>query len=225
MSKLQLYHGSQKIIQVPQFGGGKKYNDYGSGFYCTENIDLAKEWACPTMDDGFANCYELDTAGLKFLNLSDSSYCALHWLAVLLENRRFDMDTQVMVRGASWLKEHFLPDISAYDVITGWRADDSYFSFARAFLSNQISYRQLIDAMKLGKLGEQFVLKSRKAFAQISFTGYEIAPYTTWFAKRKQRDDASRLQYKSVTAFFDVDGLYLIDIIREEVTEHDPRLR
>ena len=29
--------------------------------------------------------------------------------------------------------------------------------------------------MKLGKLGEQFVLKSKKAFNKITYTGYEIA--------------------------------------------------
>ncbi len=41
-----LWHGSQKIIEVPQFGLGKVHNDYGQGFYCTESLDLAREWAC-----------------------------------------------------------------------------------------------------------------------------------------------------------------------------------
>ncbi|MCF0142741.1 MAG: DUF3990 domain-containing protein, partial [Parasporobacterium sp.] len=44
---LTIYHGSQQIVEVPRFGMGKPYNDYGQGFYCTENIELAKEWACP----------------------------------------------------------------------------------------------------------------------------------------------------------------------------------
>ena len=41
MSKLILYHGSPDIIQVPVFGKGKSYNDYGNGFYCTEHLELA----------------------------------------------------------------------------------------------------------------------------------------------------------------------------------------
>ena len=35
---LTIYHGSQQIVEIPKFGIGKKYNDYGSGFYCTETI-------------------------------------------------------------------------------------------------------------------------------------------------------------------------------------------
>lgn len=41
-----LYHGSEYLIENPQFGKGSLHNDYGRGFYCTENIELAKEWAC-----------------------------------------------------------------------------------------------------------------------------------------------------------------------------------
>ena len=46
MSTLKIYHGSDHIISKPEFGKGKFWNDYGRGFYCTESIELAKEWAC-----------------------------------------------------------------------------------------------------------------------------------------------------------------------------------
>jgi hypothetical protein len=49
-----LYHGSDRIIEKPVFGEGKSYNDYGRGFYCTEHVELAKEWACATGGDGYA---------------------------------------------------------------------------------------------------------------------------------------------------------------------------
>ena len=39
-----IYHGSSRIIEKPLFNFGKKYNDYGIGFYCTEEMELAKEW-------------------------------------------------------------------------------------------------------------------------------------------------------------------------------------
>ena len=70
-----------------------------------------------------------------------------------------------MNRGADWLKEHFLLDLTPYDAVVEYRADDSYFSFTRAFLNNEISLTQLAYAMRLGKLGEQFVLKNPAAFA------------------------------------------------------------
>ena len=89
-----------------------------------------------------------------------------------------------MRQGAFYLKTNFLPDISDYDLIKGYRADDSYFSFAQAFLSNQISYLQLQKAMKLGKLGEQIVLKSQKAFNQLEFKNYEIAEGKKYYSLR-----------------------------------------
>lgn len=96
MNKITLYHGSQKIVEQPLFGVGKTYNDYGQGFYCTQNISLAKEWACPTSDDGFANIYELETDGLKILDLQSNEFCTLNWLAILINNRKFDLDTPIM---------------------------------------------------------------------------------------------------------------------------------
>ncbi|WP_304118386.1 DUF3990 domain-containing protein, partial [Phascolarctobacterium succinatutens] len=71
---MRIYHGSQNIIKQPEFGKGKPYNDYGLGFYCTENIDMAKEWACSETQDGYANIYELDLEDMKVLNLNDKEY-------------------------------------------------------------------------------------------------------------------------------------------------------
>ena len=39
-----LYHGSKDIIEKPQYGSGKLHNDYGKGFYCTEDKGMASEW-------------------------------------------------------------------------------------------------------------------------------------------------------------------------------------
>ena len=130
-----------------------------------------------------------------------------------------------MKRGADWLKEHFLIDLIPYDAVIGYRADDSYFSFARAFINNEISLKQLSYAMQLGKLGEQFVLKSPAAFEKIQFVSYEIADDTVYYAKRKARDDEARAAFRAELEKDDIDGLYMRDIIREEVQANDPRLR
>ena len=225
MSKLTIYHGSPEIIEKPQFGKGKTYNDYGRGFYCTEHIELAKEWACTESTDGYANKYEINTEDLSVLNLSSSEYTILHWLALLMKYRRFRVSTPVMKHGADWLKEHFLIDLTPYDAVIGYRADDSYFSFARAFVNNEISLTQLSYAMRLGKLGEQFVLKSPAALEKIEFISYEIADNTEYYAKRKARDDEARTAFRAELEKDYLDGLYMRDIIREEVKADDPRLR
>lgn len=36
-----LYHGSEYVIEYPQPWLGRKCNDYGQGFYCTESEKMA----------------------------------------------------------------------------------------------------------------------------------------------------------------------------------------
>lgn len=225
MSKIILYHGSPEIIEVPIFGKGKSYNDYGKGFYCTQHIELAKEWACTEGTDGYANRYEIETDGLKILNLSDEKYTILHWLALLMKNRKGRLSTPIMKRGKEYLLEYYLPDISGYDAIIGYRADDSYFSFAKSFVNNAISLKQLGNGMRLGKLGEQFVLKSEKAFDTIKFLDYTVADNTEYYFKRKTRDDEARAAYYKELENEDLDGIFMRDIIREDIKPDDPRIR
>ena len=225
MSRLTLFHGSSEIIEKPLFGKGKTYNDYGKGFYCTESEELAKEWACTEGVDGYANQYEIETDGLNIVRLSSKEYTILHWLALLMSYRKIKITTPVMKRGTEWLKEHFLVNLEEYDVVIGYRADDSYFSFARAFVNNEISLKQLNYAMQLGKLGEQFVLKTEKAFEAIKYIGHQTADNTIYYARRKARDEEARTAFMAELEREDMNGLYMRDLIREGVTADDARLR
>lgn len=220
-----LWHGSQKIIEAPQFGLGKVHNDYGQGFYCTESLDLAREWACSGDADGFVNRYELDMTDLKVLDLLSPHYSVLHWIALLVEHRSFRKDTAIAVGACKYLHDHFLPDTDACDVIRGWRADDSYFSYARAFVYNTITVEQLGRAMKLGNLGEQIVLKSERAFKAIRFAGFERAPLALYGPLAKERDEAARAQYRELLAENPFEGIRIVDIVREEMMEDDLRLQ
>ena len=225
MSNLTIYHGSSEIIENPEYRKGTVYNDYGQGFYCTEHINLAKEWACTENTDGFVSKYEIDISSLSILNLSSEEYTILHWLALLMNNRKVRQSTPIMKKGAQWLYENFLPDITGCDVIIGYRADDSYFSFARAFVNNEISLKQLSYAMRLGNLGEQFVLKSSKAFDCIRFTSYEPADSTIYYTLRKARDEEARNAFFAELENDDTDGIFMRDITRKEIKPDDLRLR
>ena len=221
-----LFHGSSNIIEKPKFGYGKTYNDYGLGFYCTDSLEMAKEWGVSYEKNGYANCYELDCSDLKILDLNSQDYCILHWMAVLLENREFDVPSGLALEAKEYILNNFSVDYKQYDAIIGYRADDSYFSFAQDFINGTISYRQLGNAMHLGKLGQQFVLKSRKAFERIKFTGYEIAESSEWYAKKMLRDKSARREYFSVERNKRQRGdLYITQIMDEEMRADDPRLR
>lgn len=225
MSIKTIYHGSSEIVKNPQYDKGKAYNDYGRGFYCTENIELAREWACTKGVDGFVNEYEIDLSNLRVLYLSSDEYTILNWLALLMSNRKIRLSTPTMKRGCEWLIQYYSPEVRDYDVIIGYRADDSYFSFARAFVNNEISLKQLSYAMRLGKLGEQVVLKSERAFNKIEFVSYEACDNTIYYAKRKARDDEARTAFKVELEKEDLDGLFMRDIIRQEVKPNDVLLR
>ena len=225
MSKL-IYHGSQNVIEFPKYGVGKLYNDYGLGFYCTESIELAKEWSVDYKRDGYVNHYKLEDDELKVLYLNGEEYCIMHWLALLLENRRFDVSSALAKAAKEYIINIFLLDTSEFDVIIGYRADDSYFSFADDFIKGVISYRQLNNAMHLGKLGQQFVLKSQDAFDRIQFIGYEVAEYHEWYARKILRDKSARREYFSVERNKRQRGdLYITKIMDEEMSADDPRLR
>ena len=222
---MRLYHGSENIIEKPVYGKGARYNDYGKGFYCTENIELAKEWACAKQKNGYANIYDLDLSELNVLNLNSGSYNILNWLAILADNRTYWQNGSIAEPAKNYIKENFLPDISAYDVIIGYRADDSYFSFAQDFVSGVISLQKLAQAMRLGKLGEQIVLKSPKAFAQIQFAGYENADAEEYYIKKNEREREARRQYRrNKKEKADVNELFILDIMREEIKNGDARL-
>ena len=220
---LTIYHGSDKIIKQPIFGEGKKNNDFGLGFYCTASEELAKEWAVSSLRDGFANRYTLDTEYMKILNLNSSEYTILNWIAVLVEHRLFAIKTPVAGRAKKYLIEHFGVNVNAFDLIIGYRADDSYFDYAQAFLNNGITVEQLAKAMRLGKLGEQIVIKSKFAFSNLRYEGFDIAGKDQYYVLRRARDDEANQHYYKMLEE-ESDGLYIQDIMRGGIGNDDRRI-
>lgn len=225
MSTITIYHGTPNIV-TPVFGEGKDYNDYGQGFYCTENLELAKEWACSQDSDGYANQYFLNLEGLNVLYLNGPQYNILNWLAILLENRKFSIAEGLPREAKKYILEAFLPEYKSYDIIKGYRADDSYFSYARDFISNTLSLDDLKQAMMLGKLGEQVVLKSKRAFDALTKGEIIPADRSEYYARYCERDRMARENYKEISSHaFSTDEIYVIDLIRGGIKNGDPRLQ
>ena len=201
-STVTIYHGSEKIIEKPVFGEGKKHNDFGPGFYCTENEDLAKEWAVTKNRNGYVNKYSLNTECLNILYLNSEQYTILNWIATLVNNRVFTLNNPVANRARRYIIDNFSVNVNAYNAIT---------------------IEQLSLAMKLGKLGEQIVLKSRLSFEQLSFVNYREAESELYYPLRKKRDDDANNYYLKILEK-EEDGLYVQDIIRGGILNNDPRI-
>lgn len=226
-NELIIYHGSQKIVEAPKYGKGKDYNDYGQGFYCTESKELAKEWACSIKNNGYSNKYLLNIEGLNVMHLTKCEFNILNWLAILLKYRKFDITSPIAYSAREFIISHFMPDMTNADVIIGYRADDSYFSFAEDFVNNTISLKDLSIAMQLGTLGEQVVLISKNSFERIKFIEYENVDYNEYYYKRIDRDQKAKNAYMSRKKNLKqlMDDIFILDIIRKDMKNDDPRLR
>lgn len=233
-----IYHGASQIVRTPRFGGAKAYNDYGLGFYCTEDAGLAREWSVSRGSNGFINKYTIECAGLRIVNLVSPEYCLLHWVTVLLQNRDFGFTSRQLYYAGEYLKSYYSVDYQNCDCMIGYRADNSNFSFAMDFLSGSISYRQLCRAVAGSSDGHagnassspglQFVLKSNRAFDRITYSGYENTLGSEWYPAGVRRDAALRSRFDRIcgeTEESAADDIYILDIFNEEIKPYDRRLR
>ena len=207
-----IYHGSDCIVEKPQFGLGNKFNDYGLGFYCCSNKELAKEWASKRKGAGFVNRYRIRDDRLKILDLTKPPYNnVLYWVALLVHNRKLPeaLKDKHPVE-LEYLEKRYLIDISKYDVVIGYRADDSYFQFPESFIKGEITLESLEQIFLSGDLGEQYVLVSQRAFSNLHFLDFE------------ETYEVSREQYYLRKA--KADGIYA-DLIKSDRYVKGIRLR
>lgn len=216
-NEIIIYHGSNSVRENPTFGLGKKHNDYGLGFYCTRDVELAKEWAVDLKSDGYVNSYKLNLEGLKILDLQEHN--PLVWLAILIKHRTFSIESGSLAETAyEYLISKYYIDVEEFDVIVGYRADDSYFMFASAFLSNTLSLENLTKALMFGGMGLQYTVKSKVAFERLTFECADNVLRSAYYVKKINRDTSARADYKSLSGRFTIQGTYILDIMRNDMT-------
>lgn len=222
---ITLYHGTDHLFEKPEYGKGKPYNDYGLGFYCTKIKELACEWSVDENRDGIINQYCLNIENAEILNLNNQEYPVLKWLNILLKNRTFNCYSQLRAEGKKFLNKNFNIDYENADIIVGYRADDSYFQFAKDFLDGNIPYRTLVNAMYYGNLGNQYVLKSKKAFELIKYIQSETTEAGIYYQKKVLRETEARNNYKlSKTSKLQQDDIFILDIIRGNLTDEQQKI-
>ncbi len=227
MTEITLLHGSNNIIESPNLKSGKFDNDYGQGLYCTKDEALAAEWACKDNTDGYVNFYKLKIDDLTELNLLKGEYNILNWMAILLSHRTFTLRSEVSNDAKKYLIKNFGINLSPYDLVTGYRADDSYFAYATAFIENSIPLRTLNYALRLGNLGVQTALVSKKAFDNLTFEKSTQVNREIYYPKFISRDVTARETYKKSLSKKKPykDDIFMIDILREGMKNDDPRIQ
>ena len=204
MAKITLYHGTPDKLVVPQYGGGDEKHDYGKGFYLTEIIELAKEWAVCRPNDlnGWVHMYELDADGLKILDFQQRD--VLSWLAELMKHRDAADSKRYRMLAGKFIEKYGI-DTSDYDVIRGWRANASYFYIAKEFVRDNIDVDILEELLSLGGLGIQYCIKSEAAYTRLKEKRDQLlaVPYAEFNDRYNQRDVEAR---KNMRALVDSDA-------------------
>ena len=216
MDRVVIYHGSDHVVKEPEYGFGGVHNDYGPGFYCTQDIEIAKEWANKSTEYGYVNKYQFDGRGLKILDLTSDKYNVLNWIAILMHYRDISSaNRELYKRRLAFLEDNYFIDISEFDVIIGYRADDSYFKFPLSFIRNELSIEKLEEIYKLGDLGKQIVLISEKAFSKLTFLKAEsVDPiYKEKYQTRKNEADIKfeRIRIEEINSL----SSKIMDLVRD----------
>ena len=217
---MKIYHGSKVLIERPIFKGSDDKNDYGPAFYLTKDLEAAKSWACKNNSVGIVNEYEIRNPsfdGLKILDLTNKDkYSVLNWMAILMHFR--ELDSSFKRRNEltlKWLEKYYI-NVDDYDVIIGFRADDSYFRFPLRFVSNDLSFDDLEDVFLSGHLGIQYAFISERAVKLLTFKkaiecGEEyLGHYYSIVTKASKQFDELLDKPR------DPNKKYILDLIREE---------
>ena len=188
-----LYHGSPNKEIFAEYGLGDEKHDYGKGFYLTESLELAKEWAVcrPDQENGWVHKYSLDVSDLKILDFQQ--YDILSWLAELMKHREASDSKRYRVLAGRFIEKYSL-DADNYDIIKGWRANASFFYIAKEFVRDNVDIEILEELLSLGGLGIQYCVKSKLAYSKLTELKDELisVDYSEFNPKYNQRDAAAR---------------------------------
>ena len=199
MGKLILYHGTPDKEIAPSYGGGNDKHDYGRGFYLTESLELAKEWAVcrPNEKNGWVHKFELDCGELNILDLEEKNI--LSWLAELMKHRDAADSKRYRMLAAKFIDKYGI-DTDNYDVIKGWRANASYFYIAKEFVRDNIDMDILEELLSLGGLGIQYCIKTELAYSKLTEIKDELTmvDYSEFNHKYNQRDIDARQKMRDL---------------------------
>jgi hypothetical protein len=158
---LNIYHGSDVVVETPQILKSNRLLDFGTGFYTTSNREQATRWAEKVSirnntNNIYLSVYNFDIEkAKKELNIIEFSLPDEKWLDFITLNRR----------GKNLSHE--------YDIVIGSVADDNVYLTVKLFESGVLDKEEAIKRLKVEKLFDQILFHTNKALNYCIYHHYE----------------------------------------------------
>lgn len=147
---MEVYHGGNETIEVPEIRIGKYAKDFGTGFYCTELKEQAVRWA-RRYDTPIVNLYDFQlNNNLKVLHFTEMTE---EWLDFIVDCRNG--------------KEH------DYDIVIGAMANDQVYNYISDFVSGVLTREQFWVLAKFKRPTHQINFCTEEALKCLTFTKSE----------------------------------------------------
>lgn len=155
-----LYHGSNVEVASPQVIAPNRALDFGAGFYTTANFEQASNFAlriASKRESGIATVsrYSVDEAALSGCRSLDFPAADGRWLDFVSANRNGV--------GAD----------EGCDFVHGPIANDDVYRTLLFYFEGLMTRDVALEALKVRKLYNQYVFKTARALAALSFIGSE----------------------------------------------------
>ena len=155
---IELYHGSNVLVQKPEIRKSERTLDFGTGFYTTSSFEQAKKWAINkarreksgnpivsvfAVDDGFMSNVDYDM--LNFEKADEK------WLDFVIANRT---NPAFAFR---------------YDVVKGAVANDRVFASINAFEAGFMDKATLLVELRTWVYVDQILFHTEKSLGLLKF--------------------------------------------------------
>ncbi len=158
---MNLYHGSNVIVENPKILQSERMLDFGAGFYTTSNKEQAVRWAERVAErrepkDQILSVYEFDLeAAQRELAIIRFDEPNGEWLDFVCSNRS-GRESSVI-----------------YDIVFGPVADDKVYTVVQYYENGVYDKEDAIKRLKVEVLFDQILFHTEKALSYCCFAGYE----------------------------------------------------
>jgi hypothetical protein len=159
---MKLYHGSNHIIRKPDLLKGRKFLDFGSGFYLSDNRNQAENRAKSAVlffEEGqpTVNVFEWKKEQITDLNILYFPTANIEWLDFVLANRKGEVSE------------------NKYDIVIGATANDKVILVIDQYMAGQFDHLPnpkefVIQLFQPEKLATQYLFSTAKSLQYLHFT-------------------------------------------------------